>query len=131
MSYFADMSPYNYPAFKGQSHAEFLNIGWLDAGHAYNRGFTDGVLLDKLVRLSATPVNRARGHHRCPFCDVYPVSITRLNITLDLGDAEIRVPGRVGIVFVCPTMICHYIQDHHYHPPDEFLNALASNLSQD
>jgi hypothetical protein len=45
--------------------------------------------------------------------------------TLALGDAEIRVGGENGIVYAAPTLICHYIHEHGYRPPDEFLAAVG------
>jgi hypothetical protein len=41
-----------------------------------------------------------------------------------LGSAEIRVPGKSGIQYACPNMIYHYLQDHNYRPPDEFITAV-------
>lgn len=41
-----------------------------------------------------------------------------------LGSGEIRVFNSAGDVFAAPNLIYHYILQHHYRPPDEFLRAV-------
>jgi hypothetical protein len=38
-------------------------------------------------------------------------------------ELEIYVPGRNGI-YVAPSLIYHYVVDHHYQPPAEFMEAV-------
>jgi hypothetical protein len=130
MAYFADLSPYDYPPFRMQSRSGLLNVGWLDAGVPYSKGAVDSGTLDRLIRLSEKPTNRTRGWHRCPFCTAYPARLKHGGRELVLGDAEIHIPGRDETVFACPTLICHYILDHGYRPPDKFL-AAVSDLPQE
>jgi hypothetical protein len=43
-----------------------------------------------------------------------------------LGSAEIRVPSGNGTIYVAPNLIIHYIREHGYRPPDEFIRALLT-----
>jgi hypothetical protein len=122
MTYFPDLSKYRY--FSNESRPNLLNIGWLDGTGSYSKGAVDLDLLRKLFRLCNEPVNRSMGWHYCAYCKVYPVSMTLDGHTMSLGDAEIRVTGKNGIVYAAPTLICHYIQAHEYCPPDDFLVAV-------
>ncbi|MFK7804791.1 MAG: hypothetical protein AB8G95_24375 [Anaerolineae bacterium] len=47
-----------------------------------------------------------------------------------LGAAEIRVIGNEDI-FAAPDLIYHYVADHNYLPPDEFIEAVMSGPSPD
>jgi hypothetical protein len=124
MSYFRELSPYTF--FKAQSSENLRNVGWLDSLHFYRKGKFDSVQLDKLLRLCHSPVNRTRGMHHCPFCRIYPVTMSIDNAAVPLGGAKIRVPGQGQIIFAAPNLICHYIAAHEYLPPDEFLLAVAA-----
>ena len=43
---------------------------------------------------------------------------------ITLGNGEIQIAGEGNTVYVAPTMIVHYIMDHHYVPPEAFIEAL-------
>ncbi len=43
---------------------------------------------------------------------------------LVLGSAEIRVFGSNGVTYAAPDMIYHYVAEHEYKPPDEFIEAV-------
>jgi GGDEF domain-containing protein len=126
-TYFEDLSPYTY--FSGGEPPNAVNIGWLDAFHPYNKGAVDEIVADHILELCENSVRETRGFHSCPFCTEYdrnvPISVERGGKKVWLGSGEIRVPGR-NIIFVCPTLIYHYIQAHHYTPPPEFLDAVST-----
>lgn len=127
MPYFADLSPYEY--FKGANKdGRILNVGWLDRLHDYPSGSIPSGLVRKLGELCKKPVMQTRGHHICPFCgvDQSGCSIRVNEQTIRLGSAEIRVPGKLDIVYACPDLIYHYVRDHSYLPPEEFCAALES-----
>jgi hypothetical protein len=42
------------------------------------------------------------------------------------GSAEIIVPGRDGKVYRAPTLIAHYVRNHRYRPPKEFVEAVLA-----
>jgi hypothetical protein len=47
-----------------------------------------------------------------------------------LGHAEVWIPARDGRIFVAPSMVYHYVVDHHYRPPQVVCDALE-NLPAD
>ena len=81
---------------------------------------------DRLARLTVRhPVNRMRGWHACPFCEVeYPIRVEVDGERQPIGDAEIRVSGTGGRAYAAPTLISHYVDAHRYRPPEEFVDAV-------
>jgi hypothetical protein len=152
MPYFADLTTYGFlgpwtivldPAtrtYNRISHQglKVLRVGWLDPGHPFSTTKAESALLQKLERFYEYRVNQTRGVHICLLCpeskrkakgpDANSATILRRKITL--GSAEIRVPGRPGIVYACPDLVYHYISDHDYHPPDQFIEAVMSMNSE-
>ena len=122
--YYPDLSAYRYDA----DPAEILAVGWLDAEHPFETGEVDECLLRTLERLTLKPVNQTRGFHQCELCATppfgLPVRIAGEERTL--GSADIEVRGGDGRVFCAPDLLLHYIWDHQYLPPEEFLEALRT-----
>jgi hypothetical protein len=96
-------------------------VGWLDATHSYAKGSVGHERGDRIALLARAwsesaaalgwPV--ACGPHLCELCSAF------------------RASGAFGVpygdlLFVCPTMIAHYVQVHEYSPPEEFLGAVSS-----
>jgi hypothetical protein len=46
-----------------------------------------------------------------------------------LGDAEIRVVGKDGTWLIAPTLVLHYVTEHAYRPPAEFIDAVSRGRS--
>lgn len=122
MPYFEDLSEYTYS--KGNTSG-LVNIGWLDSNHTFNTGEVDVELALTIAELCRNPVNRTRGYQHCWACTEFPIQepIGRGGQILTLGDAEIHIAGS-NKVYVCPTLIYHYIARHKYKPPQEFLNSV-------
>src|SRR5262249_8758090 len=51
------------------------------------------------------------GYHECEFCGKARSS------------SEFEVPG-LGVVYCAPDMITHYVEEHEYRPPQEFIDAV-------
>lgn len=124
VTHFPDGSPYTY-----HRHAEgMVNIGWLDSSHEYRRGEVAEEVVDGLLRLVTRPDNQTRGLHECHFCGVIYLQVDNPHSktgTSLLGSAEIHVRGSSDdTVLVAPTLVIHYILEHGYRPPDEFLEAV-------
>ena len=124
MSYFHDLTPYSYMA--RVAHPNELNIGWLDDQHEFPMGDLPDGVLPAIFELCRRRVNQTRGYHACQLCRSgrYPYMIEENGIRLSLGSAEIRVPGRSDIEYASPDLIYHYVRDHHYRPPQEFIDAV-------
>jgi len=135
MTYFEDLSPYQYMLgpnkWDGLSSpsGKLLNVGWLSGSHSFDQGTVSEEVLEKLFELCKTPVNQTRGIHICEICKSSRVfehfSAERDGERCWLGSAEIRVRCRSGIYYACPNLIYHYIRDHRYRPPQEFIDAVV------
>ena len=134
MTYFADGSPYSF--LETNEPGPLVNVGWLSAEHPYASGAIPEELAVKLAGLCRNGVQRTRGFHRCEFCAkpdglswTPPISARDDEGEFIVGAAEIRVSDAAGVTFAGPDMIIHYVTDHGYRPPDEFLDALRRSLA--
>lgn len=124
MAYFEDLSPYVY--YGPASRPGTKNVGWLERGHDFKTAKPSQELLDRLWRLCKTSVVQMRGVHECEFCAADDSFLAERNgERLLLGSSEVRVFSKDGDIFAAPTLIYHYVDVHHYRPPDEFLQALS------
>jgi hypothetical protein len=131
MTHFEDLTPYSYLG-PGENA---LNVGWLGTGHPFATGLADDTALTEVLRLVRdNPVNRMRGWHHCDLCGrpsdlSLPERPSPVQMELDgspvfLGDCEIRVQARTGVVYAAPSLLAHYMAAHACLPPPEFLRAL-------
>lgn len=106
-----------------------VNIGWLDSEHEYPKGQVSDLFLDKLWDYCCESYIITFGCHSCDFCneeEEMGVYIKRGNASLVVGSQEIRIIGD-GIVYAAPDMIYHYIVDHQYLPPKQFIEAVLNS----
>lgn len=137
------------------------NIGWLHIEKEFSKGQLPSELIQKLKELVFLDIKNqddiqagsfdkekavivdqmlVRGSpHECSFCGGEVVSFSPREVECYsggrvkvLGLNEICIPSQAGgIVYSCPTLICHYIEKHGYLPPEEFVEALSAfDLSQ-
>ncbi|PZF73900.1 DUF7919 family protein [Taibaiella soli] len=104
-----------------------LHIGWLEPEHDYEKGEVDEKVVKKLIALHDREATcLTRGVHLCGFCPpergwVY-LQEGKHRI---LGHAEIWVPNNdQAKTFAAPSLIIHYILEHGYRPPQEFIDAV-------
>ena len=43
------------------------------------------------------------------------------------GNGEIRVTDRSGVTYVAPVLIRHYVSEHEYVPPRQFIDAVLDD----
>jgi hypothetical protein len=128
MAFFRDLTPYEYA--RAEPQPNILNVGWLSDEHAFSQAVPDGRFVEILRRLVARPTNLFRGRHTCELCPPPPWKPTASGIPVPdprpetTGNGEIRVPGDNGMIFVAPVLILHYVTEHHYAPPREFVEAV-------
>lgn len=126
MTYYPDLTTYEYFA---QQHG-LLNVGWLSKDHTFSRGSVPYQFASELHRLTQSPVNLCRGHHVCELCQP-PADV----LTADKeyywvwamgrsGNGEVHVLSASGIIYAAPTLIWHYVIEHQYQPPQEFIDAV-------
>jgi hypothetical protein len=129
MTYYADLTPYE---FWPNSDESALNVGWLESGHPFSVGQVPDGVVETLLRLSLNnAVNRTRGFHRCDLCldAPRPVFMRVDDQDVALGSAEIRITGSRA-TYAAPTLISHYISEHSYLPPLDFIEGVAAQGSE-
>jgi len=135
VTYFHDLTPY---AYGRHSHLGVVHVGWLDDTHAFAQGTVATALIEKMRLLATKPVELYRGKHVCELCPEpnFPkVTPAPHHLVLDSNslygkwldsrssNGEIRVSSG-GITFAAPVLIVHYIEEHRYLPPSDFLKAV-------
>lgn len=127
MPYYEDLSTITTEG--GEGAAEATAVGWLDAEHGMPVGETPPSLLRTVEDALRRPVGQTRGFHRCPFCEEAPFGPLRYQCQdgseLWLGTASIELQSPGGRLWRAPTLIAHYVADHGYRPPDQFVQDVA------
>jgi len=123
MAHFPDLSPY---AYGRHPQPGVVHIGWLDGKHDYPKGRVVGLVIEKLKRLATRPTELYRGFHVCELCS-HPKGLLPEQDwewgKSRAGNGEIRVISG-STTYAAPVLIVHYIQEHGYLPPEEFLRAV-------
>ena len=144
--YYADLTWYT--RWHQKASDKLLNVGWLDRAHPFQTETPHESTLSTLLwHCCEQGVMRTRGWHFCDVCQTPRAEQFALGSDgkgygsgflvqhngrgFRLGDAEIRVRGENGIVYAAPNLVYHYVRDHHYKPPGDFLNALRRSSSSD
>jgi hypothetical protein len=130
--HFEDLSPYTYPSPQSleQMTKQLLegevslkgpvNVGWLGKGHDFKVGKTTRLFRKKLRKIAENPIHHGMdGFHNCGFCERWKNGAS--------GHGEIRVEGKGDVTYVAPTLIVHYVEDHKYHPPQQFIDAVLAS----
>lgn len=135
MAYFPDLSPY---AYGHSAQPGVVHVGWLDNVHPFLHGTVEARLIERMKLLATKPVGLYRGVHICELC-VEPPGLVKTTLTNRVAidpncswaqwrrqrssNGEIRV-SRGGVTFAAPVLIVHYIEEHGYLPPSDFLKAV-------
>jgi hypothetical protein len=122
--YYPDMALYQ--SFVVENDPPTLSIGWLDGAHEYAQGQVSELFLERLWAFCQLPVNQTRGLYECDLCTEpgFGVRLQRGDEQIWLGSAEVRVFAPDDTAYAAPDMIYHYVVDHHYLPPEEFIRAV-------
>lgn len=135
MTWYADLSEYEYFPETVPADHRGLNVGWLDPGHDFPTGDAPEDFVEELGTLCAGHYyGQARGFHGCAFPhengDV-DQSLSGLTVTINgeqiaLGSAEVRVAGEDTAILIAPNLVWHYVTYHRYLPPGEFIEAVLA-----
>jgi hypothetical protein len=98
-----------------------IAVEWLHPDHEFPRGAVPAEFIGKLKRLAACGGDSiealgwgaAGGFHTCEFCEK------------SLASGTFGVPAGEEI-FDAPEMIAHYVEQHSYLPPEEFMAAVLA-----
>ena len=131
MTWYADLGPIDY--FRSDSSPSFRAVGWLGEGHAFPQDEVSPEFFERLCLLLVDPwdPHGFRGFHDCEFCPPYDGPRIREHLpqisvgdqVVTMGVLNLFVPGD-GCVYVAPSLIAHYVRDHRYAPPPEFIDAV-------
>lgn len=134
MPYIDDLTPnvvdYEFVGVKS------LAVGWLDPQKPFRQGEVSQEFKARLCNFCSPDylVWLTRGVHTCEICDVSPTGwiikegILQTDAGLEaygFGNGEIRVFGKYA-VFAAPRLIYHYVVEHKYKPPQEFIEAVLT-----
>lgn len=125
MAFYEDMSAYSRRDNKERSG--LVNIGWLEGGCKFATEKPESRFLDALWRYCKIATAGTRGIHRCTLCPITQKTTPLVEYNgkkLIFGSAEIRVFGKNGTVYASPNLVFHYVKDHYYCPPEEFIKAV-------
>jgi len=136
MAYFKDLTPYEYFSNEPLTPKP-LNIGWLSVEKPFETGATSQKFKDRLLKFCSDEyiLVVTRGLHICEFCNrSHKLSYERWikkqegrygdkAHAASIGNGEIRVLGKSAI-YAAPALIYHYVLEHQYQPPDEFIEAI-------
>lgn len=122
-TYQKDLTPTTYMTY--QPNDKVLAVGWLDAEKDFPKGNVPEGFIEKLSRLQRT--NMTKGSHECPFCEreksedgVRHLGHRHLG---HRGSAELKVTDN-GITYMAPELIVHYVKEHNYQPPKQYIDAV-------
>jgi hypothetical protein len=119
-----------------------VHVGWLDGTHPFPKGSVERRLIEKMKVLAEKPVELYRGFHICELCEpsdvekntrssrvvAYPNSSWAKWVARRSSNGEIRVT-KGEVTFAAPVLIVHYIEEHRYLPPPQFLKAIEDAVS--
>ena len=117
-----------YPDLSSNPLEKTTHVGWLDREQTFSRGVVDPQFMEKLKLLYKQRVRQTRGFHVCPFCKErrFGIPVELDGKSLSLGSAEIEISDDQGRVYRAPDLIYHYITEHQYLPPPEFIQAVCN-----
>ncbi|MCK9894825.1 hypothetical protein [Frankia sp. AgB32] len=137
MPYRHDLSP--HPYFEAISRIKgwpppgtaALTVGWLAPEHDFPTALPDDAFVDALFSLCAHhSVMRVRSYYGCllPHATrpAAPYVVRRGGEEARLGSAEIGVVAASGELLLAPNLVFHYVEGHHYQPPEIFIEAVLA-----
>ena len=126
MAYYKDLSKYTYLS---NEEKNTINVGWFDGEHEYLQGDVTEEFILALWEYIKYPVNETRGIYSNIALDggVKKFVAKYQGYNILLGSAEIRVVDtKNNIVYAAPNLILHYVINHHYMPPQSFMDAVIN-----
>ncbi len=113
--WYEDLSQCDY---FGEELSETLTaIGWLENDKPFSKGKISQDFYDKLCELSKNPWTFSM------FCGIHECNLCQFEGKAGLNNIFIPHNNKI---YICPELITHYINSHHYLPPNEFIEAVLA-----
>lgn len=131
MAYYKDFSKYEvcprYQMKDTDMVENVINIGWLGEDEDFPKGEVSNEFLMNLWEYYKCPIYKTRKIYNNQKLDGYWKFFIATSGERDmhLGRAEIRVVDQKrNVVYASPDLIIHYVINHKYLPPKEFIQAV-------
>lgn len=124
MAYYEDLSKFEH---KGKIEKKTFSIGWIEDDTNFNKGKVSEQFIKSLFEYVKFPINPTRSIYKNLVLDGENVSFVACynGYNILLGTAEIRVIDNCNdTVYAAPNLILHYVMNHNYLPPENFINAV-------
>jgi hypothetical protein len=132
MTHYKDLSPYQYVKDSIPAGVTAVNVGWLEPEEEFTQGNTPEGFTDALATIVRDSRQmKMRGWHSCRlphvgYTEPYPTNVDLGGQKVSLGGAEVRVIAKSGEWLIAPDLILHYVLNHSYKPPVDFIEAVMS-----
>jgi hypothetical protein len=106
---------------------QLFAVGWIEEA-----GFTTGAVPEEFVEalVAAYPTkivpDGTRGWHTCTLCHVVMPKVEWKGKEVDVAGYGHYLVRYEQAVYMAPALILHYILDHHYRPPQIFIDAVIN-----
>jgi hypothetical protein len=115
--------------YKNNNNNLVRAVGWLSNEDNYPRGQVNDEFIYKIMTLCSMPANIRRSLHVCSLCrrnfsEYSSYYNYKDNEIICISNADVLVMSSEGIVYASPVQIYHYIRDHNYLPPNEFIRVI-------
>jgi|GEM_PF-2666829 len=114
------MTEIRYDEFLSSLGPNVQSVGYLNRGDTFPTGATSTAAYDALKAIVDCDVNpigvASSGMHQCDICQ-FDGPFGKSN--------DVWIPHG-SIMFVCPSLITHYIAAHRFLPPSDFLDAVLT-----
>lgn len=100
-----------------------LAIGWLERGQTFSEGEAEEKVIDRARKIQGQTFGRIsgyRGLHRCDLCEP-----EEAGFGIEDSHVNLFIPGN-DCVYMASGGLVHYMEEHSYLPPEEFVSALLS-----
>lgn len=93
-------------------------VGYLDITEEYPKGPVSQNFINKLRRIFDTGgVLGSMGHHECEFC----IDEGKYKGRAQSSSEKVLIDKENNIEYKFPEMLFHYIEEHGYQPPEDFV----------
>jgi hypothetical protein len=129
-TYIPDLAPYPITRVNEPYQENLLAIGWLNASYPYPTGVVPQDFVRHIELFCSEPLICTFGAAFCSLCGNEEIVKVRLSSGKEFiiyGENEIRILSLgKDKIYAAPDLLLHYVKEHHYRPPQEFIDAVLA-----